>query len=124
MRVLICDDEPLIAATVAEHLALCGYATAVYAQVRDLLIALEHGVDDVGLVLSDLCMPGRDGLRLAEAVRRIVPGLPVVLMTSHPLPYDNADLHARGISAVLRKPLRMHEVEAVAASAAGRSNNA
>jgi CheY-like chemotaxis protein len=35
------------------------------------------------LVLTDLQMPNMDGLRLVEAVRRLYPGLPVVIMTAH-----------------------------------------
>ena len=118
MRILICDDEPLIAATVSEHLELCGYRTGVFHRVRDLLVELETGSADVGLIITDLCMPDRDGLRLAETVRRLEPQISIALMTSHALPLNAEDLRQRGISSLLRKPLHMHEVEAVAAAAA------
>ena len=117
MRVLICDDEPLIAATIADHLELCGYRAAVFQRVRDLLIGLDDGAADVGLIITDLCMPDRDGMRLAELVRGTGLGIPVALMSSHSLPHTADELHQRGVSALLRKPLRMHEIEAVAASA-------
>ena len=121
MRVLICDDEPLIATTIADHLEMCGYRTSIFHRVRDLIINLESGSQDIGLIITDLCMPDRDGMRLAETVQRLHPGIPVALMSSHVLPYDNTELHRRGISALLRKPLHMHEVEAVAASARSAS---
>jgi CheY-like chemotaxis protein len=117
MRILICDDEPLIAATLSEHLELCGHRTSVFHSARELLIAFEADRADVGLVITDLCMPDRDGLRLAETVRRMDQRVPVALMTSHALPWNDEDLRRRGVSCLLRKPLHMHLVEAVAASA-------
>lgn len=117
MRVLICDDEPLIAATLADHLDMCGYQTSIYHRVRDLLIELETDVAGIGLILTDLCMPDRDGMRLADTVRRLGLDIPVALMSSHALPLSHDELHERGVSILLRKPLHMHEVEAVAASA-------
>ncbi len=117
MRILICDDEPLIAATLSEHLELCGHRTSVFHSARDLLIDFDSGRADVGLVITDLCMPDRDGLRLAETVRRLEPRIPVALMTSHALPWNDEDLRRRGVTCLLRKPLHMHLVEAVAASA-------
>ncbi len=117
MRILICDDEPLIAATLAEHLDLCGYRTTVFQRVRDVLLELEVGATDICLIITDLCMPDRDGMQLAEQVARSGSGIPVALMSSHTLPLSVSELHLHGISALLRKPLHMHDVEAVAASA-------
>lgn len=113
MRILICDDEPLIGHSIADHLGPCGFATTVFTSARDLMIALDRGMADVGLIITDLIMPDRDGLRLAEAVRRGY-GIPVLLISSHILPFDGDDLRSRGLIGVLRKPLHLVEIERIA----------
>jgi len=113
MRVLICDDEPLIAASIAEHLEQCGFTTAVFHEARELLRALDGGLSEVGLIITDLVMPDIDGLRLADTVRKSH-GTPVLLISSHRLPFSDHDLTARGLIGIMRKPLHLMDIERIA----------
>jgi CheY-like chemotaxis protein len=72
---------------------------------------------DVGepfaLVLLDLCMPGMDGLELAQLVTAdpVLTGTPMLMLTSGPdLPGE--DLRAAGIHARLSKPVRLGDLQA------------
>ncbi len=115
MRILICDDEPLIGRSIADHLGQCGFSTNIFTSARELMIALDRGLADVGLIITDLIMPDRDGLRLADAVRRGY-GIPVLLISSHILPFNDDDLRSRGLIGMLRKPLHLVEIERIALS--------
>ena len=77
---LVDDDEDLRAAQV-QTLRMAGF------EVRDFGLAAEalQGMtrDFPGVVLSDVRMPGMDGLQLFQALHGIDPDLPVILLTGH-----------------------------------------
>ncbi|HEY7728709.1 MAG TPA: sigma-54 dependent transcriptional regulator [Candidatus Eisenbacteria bacterium] len=79
-RILIIDDEPsvLLETSVAlrRHYDV---ATASSAEEAEKLLGKER----VDLVLTDLRLPGRDGLAVLEAAKALSPDLPVVLMSGH-----------------------------------------
>jgi len=79
-RILIIDDEPsvLLETSVAlrRHYDV---ATATSAEEAEKLLGKER----VDLVLTDLRLPGRDGLAVLEAAKALSPDLPVVLMSGH-----------------------------------------
>lgn len=67
-------------------------------------------------VVTDLAMPQRDGLSVAEDVRRIAPALPLVLMSG--LPDAEQRLRARGYEGVfLAKPFSAAQLAAAIAAA-------
>lgn len=74
------DDEPLRIAT-TQALELAGYAVAAYADARTTLAAIP--ADFAGAIVSDIRMPGMDGLAFLEAVRATDPDLSVILVTGH-----------------------------------------
>lgn len=74
------DDEPLRIAT-TQALELAGYAVAAYADARTALAAIP--ADFAGAIVSDIRMPGMDGLAFLEAVRATDPDLSVILVTGH-----------------------------------------
>ncbi|MDR1519447.1 MAG: sigma-54 dependent transcriptional regulator [Planctomycetota bacterium] len=79
MRVLLCDDEPLLLATLSDDLEDAGHAAEL---ARDGDAALERiragGLD---CVVTDLAMPGADGMAVLAAAREA--GLDAVMMTGH-----------------------------------------
>ncbi|MBM3928329.1 MAG: sigma-54-dependent Fis family transcriptional regulator, partial [Sphingomonadales bacterium] len=62
-------------------LELAGYAVAAYADARTALAAIP--ADFAGAIVSDIRMPGMDGLAFLEAVRATDPDLSVILVTGH-----------------------------------------
>ncbi len=68
---------------------------------------------DVDLVISDIRMPGTDGLRLLSALRSIRRDLPVVLITAFGNPVTHEEALLRGARAVINKPFEFDELLAV-----------
>lgn len=115
MRVLIADDEPLMAESLRKLLELLGHQVAVAAGPAP---ALEHlGRQPVDLLLLDWLMPDGGGQRVLRALTGgEVPATRVVLMTG------NAGPEAPGAGSgipILRKPFRLGDLQAVLATAAG-----
>ena len=77
-RILLVDDEPGVLFTLEEVLSERGYETISATSGEQ---ALER-LDGVEAVLTDLAMPGMDGLELLRAVKEKDPHLPVVLITA------------------------------------------
>ena len=80
-RVLIADDEPKLGTLLAEALELDGHQTVRVASGDEALARLRAQVFDV--VVTDLRMPGVDGLEVLRAARAIPSPPEVVLMTAH-----------------------------------------
>jgi CheY-like chemotaxis protein len=108
LRILVVDDDPHMTSTLADILELQDYETT---QVSSGLEAVEK-VKQVSFdcVLSDVKMPGMDGVELFLELRKHQPGLPVVFMTA----YAAGDLIRRGLDSgavgVLNKPLDIHQL--------------
>jgi DNA-binding NtrC family response regulator len=79
-RILIVDDEPEMVESTARLLALAGHRCATTTAAQDALDLLEAGPPDV--VLTDLKMPGMDGLELLRRIHEIDPDLPVIVITA------------------------------------------
>lgn len=119
MRVLIAEDDPIIALALERRLAGAGHD--VVARVGDGAAAVaaveDHQVD---AVIMDVVMPGMDGL---EAARRITAArpVPIVAITAH----DDPDLLERaiaaGVAAYLVKPVDARQVESALALAVTRT---
>jgi two-component system response regulator HydG len=79
-RILIVDDEQSMCELVEFGLRQYGYATAWYTSAEEAFLALKNETFDVAL--TDLSMPGMDGIRLCERIVANRPDVPVVVMTS------------------------------------------
>jgi len=69
----------------------------------------------VDLVLTDLRMPGRDGVQLLDAIREINPELPVIVMTAFGTVASAVDAMKRGAADYLTKPIDLDELELLVA---------
>ncbi len=82
-RILIVDDEESIRRALAGLLSDEGFETGTAADGEIALSELREGDEPIDLVLLDIAMPGRDGVEILEEIRRVWPGLPVVMMSGH-----------------------------------------
>ncbi|MFZ5810574.1 MAG: sigma-54-dependent transcriptional regulator [Thermodesulfobacteriota bacterium] len=80
-NVLVVDDDPHILEVLDARLASAGYLVSRASSGEEALERLKAG--PVDLVISDVRMPGMDGMRLLENVERLHPGLPIILLTAH-----------------------------------------
>jgi CheY-like chemotaxis protein len=77
--VYVVDDEEPIRGALRVLLRGAGYAVATCSSGTEALSAIER--ERPACVLTDYHMPGMDGRELIEAIRRMHPGVPVVLMS-------------------------------------------
>jgi DNA-binding NtrC family response regulator len=75
------DDDPHILEVLDARLASAGYLVSRAVSGEEALDRLKAGPGD--MVISDVRMPGMDGMRLLENVERLHPGLPIILLTAH-----------------------------------------
>jgi DNA-binding NtrC family response regulator len=107
-RILIVDDEPLVLETLAEVLGTEGHPVSKAADAAEGLRSLAD--EPHALVLSDIRMPGMDGIEFLREVRRLHPGTDVMLMTGFGSLDGAIDAMALGASDYLMKPLKSKEI--------------
>jgi DNA-binding NtrC family response regulator len=81
-NLLIVDDDPLVADSLAVFLRSRGYEVAVQTDSNRALRALKDGLR-VDLLLTDVNMPGLDGFGLLRETRKVDPNLVVVMLTGY-----------------------------------------
>jgi two-component system response regulator AtoC len=107
--VLLVDDEPGVLFTLSEVLSERGHKVVTARSGADALTKL----DDVETVLTDLAMPGMDGLELMTQIVARDPALPVILLTAHGSERVAVDAMKRGAYDYLAKPFDIDEVAVV-----------
>ena len=109
-RVLVVDDDPIVAAGTAAMLEDLGHSAieAGSAEIALQVLSSQPGID---FVITDHAMPGMTGTDLAERIRRTWPSVPVVLASGYPeLPGDELGVPR------LSKPYRQEELARLLAS--------
>ena len=81
-RVMLVEDDPSVRATLAEQLQDAGFRVLAAADGAAALTLLMGGAE-VAMLVTDLTMPGMDGVALIRAAQRMRPGLPAILLTGH-----------------------------------------
>jgi response regulator RpfG family c-di-GMP phosphodiesterase len=107
-HILVVDDDSAIRQVLSESLGDLGYRCTVAADGREALARL--GADPCDLLISDIDMPGLDGLGLLREVRTVAPEVGVILLTGV-CDLDTALRAMRmGASDYLTKPFRLDHV--------------
>ena len=112
-RVLVVDDEPAVRFTLEEALASPELAVSSAASAAEAL-PLAAGAD---AVVTDLVMPGEDGLALAGRLRELDPDLPVILLTARGSERIAVQAMKAGVHDYLTKPFAVEELRLVVARA-------
>ncbi|WP_339113066.1 sigma-54 dependent transcriptional regulator [Thioclava sp. GXIMD2076] len=81
MKIAIVDDEEDMRQSVSQWLALSGFDTVTYDCAEAAL--KEIGADWPGVVISDIRMPGMDGMEFLKRLMGVDSGLPVIMITGH-----------------------------------------
>jgi CheY-like chemotaxis protein len=126
-KILVVDDDPVIAKSFDRVLSGKGYAVITAATGEEALSKLSSETYD--LVFTDIKMPGMSGIEVAERVKASQPWLPVVIVTGYGSVDNEARAAAAGVAGFLRKPLSPEMIQgstdsALAANAAAHTEAA
>ncbi len=111
--VVVVDDEPDIAREIAEGLAADGFKTMVAATAEQVIALLDADDGRIGVVVTDLRMPGMDGLGLIRRLRDPARGgeaPEVVMMSGHASAAESQAARMAGALAVLNKPFAWEDL--------------
>ena len=116
MKILIVDDSPAMRKIARRTLRQAGYESAEVMEADgagDALAVLDRG--PVDLIVSDLHMPGMDGLELVSRVRRRADGreVPIVIVTTEAGEEAVRAAMTRGASGYVVKPFTPEKLERV-----------
>ena len=116
-RVLIVDDEASIRDLLSKTLALAEYDVDLAPDGRAALERLR--IIPYDLLITDLKMPGVDGLTVIKEARRLKTDIPVIIITGFSTEASAIEAVNLGVSGYLTKPFRVPRVLAAAAKALG-----
>ncbi|MFZ5573202.1 MAG: CHASE4 domain-containing protein [Thermodesulfobacteriota bacterium] len=120
-HVLIVDDEPMIVEMLREMLEDLGYQVSSCNGSAEALEAIRARAGQFDLVISDVTMPYMTGDELAEQIRRIRPGLPVILCTGFSERIAPEKPLKAGAAAMIMKPVRQQTMAHVVRSVLDKS---
>ena len=107
-KILIADDEDAVRAFVSRALSHRGHSVTA---VEDGLAALESlQADRFDLLLTDIVMPGLDGIALALRASRDFPDTPILMMTGYSAEKQRAYNLDELIHQVITKPFSLKEI--------------
>ncbi len=123
-RLLIVEDKDSLRLLLMEALRGAGHEVQG-ARNAEAGLTLLKSAPRIELLLSDLKLPGMNGLALLDAARALAPDLPVILMTGYGTVPDAVSAIKRGATDFLLKPLDLTELENKVAQAllSGSSEN-
>ena len=101
-HILVVDDDPDLLRLLSMRLSGAGYRVTATASAEEALVKI--AMERPQLVLSDVQLPGKDGLALFDAIRVQHPSLPVILLTAHGTIPDAVEATSRGVFTYLTKP--------------------
>jgi signal transduction histidine kinase len=108
-RILVVDDELNIRSTLAEYLALSGFEVDAAESGTQALDLLSRTAYD--LVVSDVRMPGVDGISVVEWMKETCPSVPVIIMSGHATVESTLRALRLGAYDYLLKPFTLDEMQ-------------
>jgi DNA-binding NtrC family response regulator len=105
-RILLVDDNKEVASVTETMLSAMGLQVETINQARKALDRLSVEPNGFSLLLTDVVMPGMNGVDLAREVRERLPRLPIILMSG----YNDGLRVAEGEFQILRKPIPYGEL--------------
>lgn len=117
-RVLLVDDEEDMRRSTAQALGLFGLEVDTFSSAEDVLELIGYSFS--GVVISDIRMPGMDGMTLLQRIREVDAEIPVILVTGHGDVQLAVKAMREGVYDFLEKPFTAQHLAAIARRALDR----
>lgn len=126
-RILMAEDDKAVQSFVSRALAHRGHAVTAVDDGLQALEALEEAEFDI--LITDIVMPGLDGIALALKVARDRPNLPILMMTGFSAERQRAHNMEQLVCRVITKPFSLEQIgkaaeEVLAAGSPARQSEA
>ncbi len=121
VMVCVVDDDERVRIALARLLKSAGYRTRMFPSAQALLTDASSFNETVTVVLTDLCMPGMDGMALAKRLAAAPVPPPIVFLTAHGDVPATARAMKDGAVDFLEKPVREEDLFDALGRAAARS---
>lgn len=108
-RILVVDDEALMRDSLMEALRRVGHEVEAFATGTEAMARFAG--ENVHLVITDLRLPGMDGMGVLSCVLGEAPDVPVILITAHGTVESAVDAMKRGAYDYIEKPFKLDELE-------------
>jgi two-component system cell cycle sensor histidine kinase/response regulator CckA len=108
--VLLVDDDPMILRVGMTLLKTLGYEALVAPGGLEALNIYKGSKDDIDLVILDMIMPDLDGGETYDRIKKINPGVKVLLSTGYGMDGKAAEIMDRGCNGFLQKPFTIDDL--------------
>ena len=115
LRVLVVDDDASVLRVIGAMARAQGHEVALAGSAQEALEQFRPGAFDV--VITDLAMPNMSGRQLAEALKEIDPGVPIIIMSGFAAS-EEASAAAASVEAIIDKPVTFSKLREVLQRAA------
>ncbi len=122
LTVWIVDDDQSVRWVLEKALGRAGMESRSFERAEHLLEAIGHGTPDV--LITDVRMPGMDGIALLDRLSRSCPGLPIIVITAHTDLEHAVAAYQGGAFEYLPKPFDLDEAIELVRKAARRTGKA
>ena len=120
-RVLVTDDDPETRALLRDYLEADGFEVLEAVDGAQAVEIVGRMGADMGVVVLDIAMPQCDGLHAIRLIKKLVPALPVIVVTGSVEEHEIHEAYARGAVRVLKKPIALGDLGLVIERVTGAS---
>ena len=108
IKVVVVEDDPALGEALAQALRLEGIDAALFNDARTAMRLMGPAFD--GVIVSDVRLPGLDGIEFFELVRKSDPDIPVIFTTGHGDVAMAVDMLKKGAADFFTKPYSISEI--------------
>jgi DNA-binding response OmpR family regulator len=109
LRILVVDDEPMVASTIKLVLEFKGHQVDVAEDAETAVRVFEPG--KYGLVITDLKLVAMDGLELARQLRQRAAAQPIILLTAYAETIKGDKSRLAHVDCVVGKPFSVQQLQ-------------
>ncbi len=112
-RILLVDDEIQLVESGIRMFKRMGYQVKGAADPIEALEMFRNHPHQFDLIISDFSMPRMTGIQLAEEIKRINPGIPVIILSGYSSETTSGQTKTPAVSAFITKPINKNELARV-----------